>query len=301
MQVACSCGKMLRVPDTQAGKNARCPACNKVFKVPAVPVTAPPPPTKIPFQCPCGKKLSAPISAAGKKVLCPACNTEITIPAAPAASAPPAGTAPPGAQRKAPATRPAGKPAAPTPAPPQRNVPSAPAAAAAQRKAPVAPTPAAQKPSAPADDIFGIALEEMAAPPPAPEPAGEREPEQPAEQGEYSIGGLKCPHCKAELSAGAQFCVSCGTSLATGKKIESVQPSGTGKRKRGGPTVDQERIKKIVVVIIAIGVIAGMAYYLYPMFKRGGMFGPSAYTYKEPKKFGMPDESTLPTKRSYSK
>lgn len=31
----CSCGKMLRVPDTSAGKRAKCPACGAVVEVPA--------------------------------------------------------------------------------------------------------------------------------------------------------------------------------------------------------------------------------------------------------------------------
>jgi hypothetical protein len=36
----CSCGKTLRVPDANAGKRAKCPACNAVVPIP---VPAPPP------------------------------------------------------------------------------------------------------------------------------------------------------------------------------------------------------------------------------------------------------------------
>jgi hypothetical protein len=36
----CACGKTLRVPDTSAGKRAKCPACGALV---AIPVPAPPP------------------------------------------------------------------------------------------------------------------------------------------------------------------------------------------------------------------------------------------------------------------
>src|SRR5207237_7773150 len=44
IEFRCSqCSQLLRVPDTAAGKNARCPKCQALMLVPAESVTAPPP------------------------------------------------------------------------------------------------------------------------------------------------------------------------------------------------------------------------------------------------------------------
>jgi len=83
MQVKCPCGKLLKVPDTAAGKRVKCPACGKVLQVPAESgIPAPPPAAsdKIIVECSCGKKLAAPASAAGKQVRCPACKSLIPVP-----------------------------------------------------------------------------------------------------------------------------------------------------------------------------------------------------------------------------
>lgn len=96
MQLKCSCGKILKVPDSMAGKNGKCPGCGKVFKVPvpkhAAPRSAPAPRPaagRIVVQCTCGKKLAAPASAAGKKVRCPACQNILSVPSSAAAPPPP--------------------------------------------------------------------------------------------------------------------------------------------------------------------------------------------------------------------
>lgn len=39
----CACGKTLRVPDTSAGKRAKCPACQAVVDIPAPPAPEPEP------------------------------------------------------------------------------------------------------------------------------------------------------------------------------------------------------------------------------------------------------------------
>lgn len=87
MQVTCSCGKLLNVPDTLAGRNVRCPACKKVFKAEGE-VAPSAPPAKVAFACSCGRKLTAPSTAAGKTVSCPACNKDLVVPGAPASAAP---------------------------------------------------------------------------------------------------------------------------------------------------------------------------------------------------------------------
>ena len=81
MQFKCSCGKILKVPDTMAGKQARCPGCSKVFTVP--PAKKPPATAatdgKIIVTCACGKRLAAPATAAGKQVRCPACGAAVPV------------------------------------------------------------------------------------------------------------------------------------------------------------------------------------------------------------------------------
>jgi len=104
MQVTCSCGKLLNVPDTLAGKNVRCLACNKVFKAEGVAAPAKPA-GKVAFTCSCGRKLTAPIAAAGRKVACPACNNDLVVPGAapattPAAPKPAVAKTPPPAAKK---------------------------------------------------------------------------------------------------------------------------------------------------------------------------------------------------------
>ncbi len=80
MQVTCSCGKVLNVPATLAGKSARCPGCPKILQMPGG-APAAPAAARIVVECSCGKKLAAPVSAAGKKVRCPTCNKELAVPA----------------------------------------------------------------------------------------------------------------------------------------------------------------------------------------------------------------------------
>lgn len=172
MQVKCDCGKTLNVPDTLAGKNARCPGCSKVFKVPG----APPPagaPTKIQFECACGKKLSAPASAAGRKISCPGCSNDLVVPkpdGAPAAPAPKAA---------APAPKPAPAPAAgddlsldDTPAPPE------PAKAAP-------PPPAPEPPKE--DAMYGVATTKC-----------------PSCKAELEAGSQFCTSCGTNISTGTK-------------------------------------------------------------------------------------------------
>jgi len=168
MQVKCGCGKQLKIPDTLAGKNAKCPGCGKVFKVPAAPSAAADAPAKIVVECSCGKKLAAPASAAGKRVRCPACNAAVAVPAA---------------------------------------------------------KPAAEAPTAPGKDGSDFQLD-MFEPPPPPS-AGTLQSSSPrgtSQDGgeEYDISASRCPNCDATLDPGVQFCISCGTHLGSGAKMEGV-------------------------------------------------------------------------------
>ena len=82
MQIKCACGKLLKVPDTLAGKNVKCPACNKVLKIPAEsPQSTPEAKAEnIAIECSCGKRLAAPATAAGKRIRCPSCQAVLDVP-----------------------------------------------------------------------------------------------------------------------------------------------------------------------------------------------------------------------------
>lgn len=173
MQVTCSCGKLLSVPDTLAGRNVRCPACKKVFKAEGT-VEAATPPGKVAFACACGRKLTAPVAAAGRRVSCPACNKELVIPGA------------------------------------------APVAASANGA-----------------------------------PAAQNGGKQKDESDLYAVSKPHCPTCKAEMEPNAQFCIQCGTNLATGgRAIEAVA-------KPQEKTAISPKTRMIFIGIGAAVVIAG--------------------------------------------
>jgi len=179
MQVTCSCGKLLNVPDTLAGKNVRCPGCKKVFKAEGV-VAPATPPGKVAFACSCGRKLTAPVAAAGKKVACPACNKELVVPGAPPAAAP----------KLAPA-------AAPVFAPPPKDK----------------------------DDGSGL----------------------------YALSKPHCPSCKAEMEANAQFCIQCGTNLATGGKVQQAD----AQQQKAKSAALSPKTKMIFIGVGAVALIGG--------------------------------------------
>jgi len=219
MQVTCSCGKVLNVPDKLAGKSARCPACKKILQMPAAPSGAPLP-TRIMVTCSCGKKLAAPPSAAGKKVLCPKCSKELTVPGA-------------------------------------VKAPSGPAFAPMSPAASFAAAPAAPRKPGPAS-TSNLSFEvEAPAETPKPEPAPVEPDDGDAEKSEYGLGNRKCPNCKADLPHSAQFCVECGTALATGTKIRSA---ATATMKKKGIHLEPDQIKKIIYGAILL-VLVGLVYW----------------------------------------
>ena len=223
MQVTCSCGKVLNVPDTLAGKTARCPACKKILQMPGE-APAAPVPSRIMVTCSCGKKLAAPVSAAGKKVLCPKCNQELAVPA--------------------PAKLPSAPVIKPMPAPASYGA----APAEPRRPAP-----------APAEAL----MFDVEPPPPAPVKPREMPEDSPGgetEKAEYGLGKPKCPNCKAELAHGSQFCVECGTSLATGSKVNSA--ASPAAKKKGGE-VDGKLVKKILVGLLLAAALAVGGYSAY--------------------------------------
>jgi hypothetical protein len=227
MQITCSCGKILNVPQTLVGKAARCPACKKILQMPGAVPAAPAarPASRIAVVCSCGKKLAAPVAAAGKKVRCPKCNKELTVPA----------------------------PAKPRGAPVITSMPP-PASYAAAPAEPRKPVPF------PAEDLT-FDVEPPPPEPPQPKPLPEDSPGGEEEKSEYGLGTPKCPNCKANLAQGSQFCIECGTAFATGAKMKSAAALGTTKK---GVQVDGETVKKILVGVV---VVAGIAFGGWQVYK----------------------------------
>ena len=234
MQVTCSCGKVLNVPENLAGKSGRCPACKKIFQMPGAP-PAVPLPSRITVTCSCGKKLAAPATAAGKKVLCPKCSKELTVPGG---AAKPSSVAAGGSKRSAPVI---------TPMPPPASYASS------------APTAPRRPAPAPREDLT---FDVEAAPPEPPKPAllpadsaGGH-----AEREEYGLSKPKCPNCKADMPRGAQFCVECGTALATGAKIHGAA-APTAKTKKL-IQIDPEDRKKLIYGVIGLILLGLLIWYV---------------------------------------
>ncbi|MFP6619651.1 MAG: hypothetical protein VB877_09925 [Pirellulaceae bacterium] len=75
-----TCEHPVRTPDSQGGKQGRCPSCRNVFTIPEASTTATPAPEKtIRFECQqCSKKLKVPASRADKNITCPQCGATVT-------------------------------------------------------------------------------------------------------------------------------------------------------------------------------------------------------------------------------
>ena len=75
-----TCEHPVRTPDSQGGKQGRCPGCRNVFTIPEASTTSAAAPEKtIRFECQqCSKKLKVPASRADKKITCPQCGATVT-------------------------------------------------------------------------------------------------------------------------------------------------------------------------------------------------------------------------------
>ncbi len=75
-----TCEHPVRTPDSQGGKQGRCPSCRNVFTIPEDSTTTAPAPEKtIRFECQqCNKKLKVPASRADKNITCPQCGATVT-------------------------------------------------------------------------------------------------------------------------------------------------------------------------------------------------------------------------------
>jgi hypothetical protein len=70
IQIKCSCGKLLGVPEKLAGKQVKCPDCGAPVRVPA----GQPPEPRVQVVCTCGAFFQAPARLKGKSVKCPKCG-----------------------------------------------------------------------------------------------------------------------------------------------------------------------------------------------------------------------------------
>ncbi len=84
---------------------------------------------------------------------------------------------------------------------------------------------------------------------------------EPAEkEDEYGLGKPRCPNCKADMPHGAQFCVECGTALATGTKVKVAMPASSKTKKKF--EMEPEDRKKLIYGIIALIVIGLLIWYV---------------------------------------
>ena len=239
MQVTCSCGKVLNVPEMLAGKTARCPACKKTLQVPGA-APAGPAASRIMMECSCGQKLAVPAASAGKKVLCPKCRKELTVPG--------------------PAKKPSSVP--PGPASAEAGERGAPGITPVQGPASYAAAPARpRKPAAAPAEALSFDIEAPLPEPPQPKQSPTDLAGGDAEKAEYGLGRPRCPNCKAELPHAAQFCVECGTALATGAKIKTATSGKKTRRKLSD--LDSQDWKKIIYGVIAAIVLFLAFRYLY--------------------------------------
>ena len=167
MKIKCACGKILKIPDSLAGKKARCPSCGHVLN--AGSGATGPSDGKQTVQCSCGQKLAVPLEAAGKKVRCPACSAIIAIPAV--------GVAHPQAVEPAPEPEPSDE-----------------------------------------EMLFELDL------------SAQSSAAASSDDDAFEIAGAACPNCGARLDAAVQFCVACGTHMATGTKSGGVDMEELKKR-----------------------------------------------------------------------
>jgi hypothetical protein len=111
------------------------------------------------------------------------------------------------------------------------------------------------------------------------------------EKAEYGLGSAKCPNCKANLAQGSQFCVECGTALATGAKMKSAAALGTTKK---GVQVDGEMVKKIVAGVVVAAAIAFGGWRVYKTFY-GRRVAPPSATQFEPRQAPLAAPKAAPT------
>lgn len=201
MQHKCSCGKLLNIPDSAAGKQVKCPSCGNVFVAPPEggSAAAGSPPDKLIVTCSCGKQLSAPRSAAGKRIRCPQCGSIVQLPGG-----------------KSPAEQ------------PQEEEPE-------------------------------LSIEGYE-PPPAAGLSASSQSMQPGETNDtFDVEQPKCPACGADLEAGSQFCVECGTHLTTGVRVDQPDLQKVAKEKR------QEQTRKVgkIIMLAAIPLVVAAIVLVY--------------------------------------
>ncbi len=73
-------------------------------------------------------------------------------------------------------------------------------------------------------------------------------------EGSFTLIQAKCAHCGAPLPPSAQLCVECGTDLATGGKVASVNMEEIAERK-----TQKKKLRIIVAAAItAVALIVGL-------------------------------------------
>lgn len=189
-------------------------------------------------KCGCGKLLNVPEAMAGKSGKCPACGKVIKIPS-PRDSA--SSDAAPDEERIV-VTCSCGK-----------KLRTLAKFAGKKVKCPACGEPVAVvAPKASPEVLFELDLA-----PPKKEPK-KAPAEVPKEAGAaYGVVQAKCPNCGASLEEGAQFCIACGTNIATGAKRESVDLDAMRNQKNAAARKKMMRMVGIIIAAVVALAAAG--------------------------------------------
>ena len=121
-------------------------------------------------------------------------------------------------------------------------------------------------------------------------PAGKSPPPP---QGAFGLLSSRCPQCQAELDPCAQFCVSCGTHLATGAKYDAVSMEDVQEEKKSART---KLIIVIVCVVLGVGVFGSGVFALWKFVMAAEVPWPSETGYvTEPKNRPSSPHDVRPT------
>jgi hypothetical protein len=273
MQLKCSCGKILRLPEEMAGKQGKCPGCGKVFHVPAAKGAPAAADGKIVFKCGCGRSLAVPAAGAGKSIRCPGCAQTVRVPfqGSPGSAAAPSKAAVPEFGEDLELEFDDGMP------PPDLT--------AAKTPPHMPPPPEAEG----ARQAFDLA-----------DTTPEARDEKPAGD-EYDVTPEPCPTCGRNLEPGAGFCVHCGTNLRTGVRMDTAP--AVPQKKKGPGIVARFHLVKVakllVLAAILLGVLILYTRVLVPLYDRltAEGNGDSAAGSPGPRPPARPDEGATPPRR----
>ncbi|MBI4614309.1 MAG: hypothetical protein HY720_11915 [Planctomycetes bacterium] len=296
IQVTCTCGRTLSIPDEFAGKKIECAMCGAKVPVPAPgapaglvapmpaapgaprpaasgPGPAPAPGASISVLCACGQKLTVPAVMAGRSGRCPKCGAAVTIPkgsgdaaAGPPRPGPGAPLAPPPPPGVAPGLpRPELRPLAAL-TPPTGATFARPGGPPARRFVPASPGMPKPELMASAPDTGMRPCPFCGEPVPADSSRCNHCNEEIVPEGAPSAF---CPTCRSDRTVvrgpdGSRRCSSCGSPVAAAGRTGPLGPGALRPGRRGAARFERasatEGARAGIYIVGAFNVLAGLGY-----------------------------------------